>query len=396
MYSTSDKNDLIQFVESEVTILHETRKAIGINKWSLYAAIGTISYLLYTNHINQIFSFHLFSETIGIYFLAKICVSVINDYRDEDMNPIRETRFILTNKSLWGHRGNELLFLLFALSLFINHNFYYSDCHNYDIAVFLKILSGVLLLGILIFVIFQYIEYPMPYSFRQPKNKFINSAVLVVFGLWFIFDTYCYYLNFWPLTLPMGFYLASIVSILWMIEKLNEIDYNRPTEKALIQIRRDLWFDKLTTTQANKLIEITLYGLRFGDIFQKKLNTLVLSFRLQRERLNSCEQLVGVLQSKIKKFDSSEILPAEKSELKIEIKTFIASIRTTLRETQQDSANLESEYRKFRKKVRALQKSSNVGSDEVSDILSQIESEKNNYAELRRGLIKEIQSYKSF
>jgi len=304
------KKDLIELINSEINLIAFEQKRPGWTAWALLAGLFTVFWLLINemspgrvNFYNVLFIFLFFSLLMETVLAAGSLFSI-----KANKEPT-EPRFYLS--SSYSESRITILFQVIRLITLI-----YICVHLKFQVIRVSVISFYI---IFIFLLFGYVLILILSYLKLPQPKFANLKIqlftaLIIFVLLFISTigfTSTLIKIFGTLD-SVDFRIGALLTIMvYILNLLLRTPQNVPLLASLIEIRRDLFLDKIDVEFANRQIDIALAGLQVEDLLQENVREIlsyqdIINSKL-RQNIRIIETIENLFPANLKDLQKKEL-----------------------------------------------------------------------------------------
>lgn len=271
-----DKSELVNILNDEISDIDSENKRAGWTHWALIGTLAGAIWLFFGELQKNTFVTHNV-------FYCLICILLICDWFSLPSSPSKltsqksnENRF--KSMGFNSHRLAVIYFLIFRISLLCFLAFVLSKTANQSIPfalfIYCLIYLTVLLLGVLA------IQFDIVlFSSKNEQDKKTNIASAVFLLSWAIsIFLYIYKVNesiAASLSVIDIRYSALIFAIIQLVYLLLSHASIPPLYFRLKDIKRNLIWGKIKTSEAASQMEIAILGLKFSELFQEDIREVL-------------------------------------------------------------------------------------------------------------------------
>lgn len=273
----SEKEKLIQYLDYEIELINTESQQPGWTKWAISGSFAALGWLLLDEFGKDDYSFVVITIWLIIASLLLDCLLhlslVIND---TDKTSSFRSRYFLTNRLMGNNRLIALMLIARYLSVMLFYFFEIKSASNL-VSLSFYLLNGYLLFVWLIIFIVSYLKVPIPLNDNLVDVGFprkVFNLILFLLGLISLIGVFSI-----PKALEVTIMDIRIVCLLsvafYLFYLLVRVENNFPLRTFLINLRRELQFDRVDLDFAKEQAEIAIIGLRLSNVFQDYISNLL-------------------------------------------------------------------------------------------------------------------------
>lgn len=378
---------VLHVLDKEIDTILSDQKRPGWTVWAILGGLATSSWVLLDILKKEKINFE---TAIVLFFLFSMLLDGISSFTTTlsiEAYPAKKTPRFLSASYLLGESRLTLSVLLIRYICFLLIALSFSKGIAWPQVAFLSLYNGLLALFLIVIIILSFLKLPIssPLIKLRPYNILINMVILGIL-VWSLFGYYANIIYSINVTVSEYRIAGLLIVITYLLTILTQGTQTSPILSSLIEIRRNLCFNKIDIDTAIQQIDIALVGMKLDNLIQEEIGGLLTLFDKTNSEYSEALIKTNVIESILcdKTNDQSK-------EQKIVVaKSLIESIGHHVKKINKFSNVLDLHFNKLTKRLKWIVFVSTDREKIISSIIDKIKSAIRNVDLNREKLMKKL------